>query len=716
MHKAAYTALAGLLFLFVGTPAAQANIINQSSDPYFASQFFFYCAPYASSFEPNKHYIAQNGQCTYSIPSTLSGNKQLLLMKGVPGVSATIVGGDVDTYVGTLMSQYPNTFSGAVVDDQFFAVVYDSSLNQGPTPFIDYLKGTTPTLPQAAVEGQNFYILPWKWGPKPVEDFEPVVVVPGILGSWEKDGAWILDPVLHTYDNLLDTLRANGYVDGQTLFPFPYDWEQTNIDTAYQLGQKIQEIKNVCGCGKVDVIAHSMGGLAAEYYIAGSDYQHDIDQLVLLAVPQAGAPLAYKVWEGGDFSLGSPTYNVLAQIKFYLEARKNGYSSIFDYIQHKPVLSVQELLPVYSYITTASTTPAYPIGHPVNGFLETLQNDIGEQVRYVGNRADISGVRLAVVEATDQNTQSGYEVSPSTNLPKWEHGQPTKTLFSNGDGTVPQDSLEYMFGPDKTFYGSDHNTVASSSAGYIFEEFNSREPDTIVGKTYNPVTSFLYLKLFSPIDMQVVAPDGKRLGKDFANNTELSEIPEAFYSGFNTDNEYVIIPNPLPGEYKVQTVGTGSGGEYTVVAARSDLATTSIAEVAGTTAPGQTIDHAMTLSTTTTDITIDPVSTSTEVTIQQCSDDVKEAYNNLWITKRLVYTRLAADCKQLGRLLTTRDTINRQLDKHPKLLDRFDLGMNIAIKAMLDWMEKLANNQGNTQEAIDLLTQDITWFRENELH
>ncbi|MBI2004886.1 hypothetical protein HYS79_01840 [Patescibacteria group bacterium] len=714
MNGIGYTALAGLLFLLAGVPAASANVINQSSDPYFATQFFFYCGPYTSSFEPNKHYIANNGQCTYSVPATLSGNKQLLLLKGVPGVGATTVGGDTENYPGTLMSQYPNIFGTPAVNDKYFAVIYEVSLDQGPTPLIDYLLGVTSTMPAGAVLGQNFYLLPWQWGPKPVEDFEPVVVVPGILGSWEKDGVWLMDPVLHTYDNLLDTLRANGYVDGQTLFPFPYDWEQTNIDTAYQLGQKIQEIKTACGCGKVDVIAHSMGGLAAEYYIAGDGYQHDIDQLVLLAVPQAGAPLAYKAWEGGEFDFGKIAYNALAQIKFYLEARKNGYSSIFDYIQGKPILSVQELMPIYSYLRTATTTPIYPTGHPANNFLESLQ--INLPVDLWSGGFSIGGARLTVATAAGQSTQNGYEVAPSTNPPRWEHGEPTSTLFSDGDGTVPQDSSEFMFGPDKTFYDNDHNSVASSSAGYIFEAFNSRAPDTIVGKIYNPVTSFLYLQLFSPIDMQVVAPDGKRLGKNFANNTEWSEIPDAFYSGFNSDNEYAIIPNPLPGEYKVETVGTGGGGEYTIVSSYSNLATTTQTELTGATTPGEVIDHTLALSPTTTTVIITIDTPPQEVTPKKCVQDVETAYLNHWITKKSVYTRLLADCRLLGKLFKTRDSMGQSPDKNKKPSDKSLRGINTSIKATLDRMEKLINHKSNTQEAVDLLNQDITWFRENELH
>ena len=82
----------------------------------------------------------------------------------------------------------------------------------------------------------------------------PVIIVPGIMGSEEKNGELVLDPRLKTYDNLKETLLANGYVQNETLFEFPYNWRKSNIVTASLLNDKIQEIKGICQCGKVDIV------------------------------------------------------------------------------------------------------------------------------------------------------------------------------------------------------------------------------------------------------------------------------------------------------------------------------------------------------------------------------------------------------------------------------------------------------------------------------
>src|SRR3989344_8933193 len=172
---------------------------------------------------------------------------------------------------------------------------------------------------------------------------DPLIVIPGIMGSWEYKGKLRMDPILHTYDNLLDNLTTNGYVLDATLFPFPYEWRDSNIQTALLLKKKIDEIKKICSCQKVDIVAHSMGGLVARQYIQSNAYQQDVDQLFFLGTPHLGAPTAYLECEGGGVGLGG--INRSKKILFYNEAKEHGYGTLFDYIHGRPIASVGELLP-----------------------------------------------------------------------------------------------------------------------------------------------------------------------------------------------------------------------------------------------------------------------------------------------------------------------------------------------------------------------------------
>ncbi len=87
---------------------------------------------------------------------------------------------------------------------------------------------------------------------------------------------------------LYPILKEEGYDqrDG-SLFVFPYDWRQSNFDTA----TKLQEFMNSPALNgkQVDIIAHSMGGLVAEIYIKKLDGAKRVKRLVNLAVPFRGS-------------------------------------------------------------------------------------------------------------------------------------------------------------------------------------------------------------------------------------------------------------------------------------------------------------------------------------------------------------------------------------------------------------------------------------------
>ena len=137
------------------------------------------------------------------------------------------------------------------------------------------------------------------------QSLTPVILIPGIMGSMPHNDEWVIDPITHGFDNLIATLKANGYTDGVTLFTFPYDWHKSNVDTAALLKGKIDQVKQVCGCDKVDLVAHSMGGLVARQYIQSSGYGHDVRNLIFLGTPQLGSPKAYLMWAGGENDLDS---------------------------------------------------------------------------------------------------------------------------------------------------------------------------------------------------------------------------------------------------------------------------------------------------------------------------------------------------------------------------------------------------------------------------
>jgi hypothetical protein len=209
------------------------------------------------------------------------------------------------------------------------------------------------------------------------ELIRPVLVVPGIMGTLPRPElfdqwlthrgfapeALVLDPLAHSYDDIVQTLQNAGYIKDQTLFVANYDWRmppgpQTDgardgfisgltgasiTDSTYEYGvdylgywlkQAVQDW-NARHPGvildSVDVIAHSTGGLITRTYIQSAAYNDaipgisgatarlpKINNFIMVGVPNRGASKAFNAlndnWNIGLGIGDSLTYVVLSKL------------------------------------------------------------------------------------------------------------------------------------------------------------------------------------------------------------------------------------------------------------------------------------------------------------------------------------------------------------------------------------------------------------------
>ncbi len=288
----------------------------------------------------------------------------------------------------------------------------------------------------------------------------PVVIVPGLLGSGERGGGWVMDPIFGSYDGLASTLSNAGYVASTTLFTLPYDWRRSNVETAALLKSKLESIRSACRCPKVDVVAHSMGGLAVRSYLGSPDYAGDVGKVVFLGTPHKGAPEDYLAWEGGEVRPGGIASWVLGLLLSH-QAKENGYPDVFSYIRGFPVRSIEELLPAYSYLKPAEgEAPAYPAGHPANPFLASLPDG-------AAGLASVGVPIVNIISGSDSSTVSAIRTSlyPGSGS-KWQDGKPQGYEFAPGDGTVPKESSS--LGPSfDVAIDSSHADLPSKSASLV---------------------------------------------------------------------------------------------------------------------------------------------------------------------------------------------------------------------------------------------------------
>lgn len=165
----------------------------------------------------------------------------------------------------------------------------------------------------------------------------PVVVVPGIMGSKlcriEEDGSrtviWgTLDAILHfsdlrlddeagatqscgliremsylglytqeIYGPFLDRLKAAGYREGSTLLTFDYDWRFSVFDNAARLDAFLD--RSVPEGTRVDIVAHSMGGLVARAFILNEDGADRVNSLITAGSPLRGSVRIFQMLEKG---------------------------------------------------------------------------------------------------------------------------------------------------------------------------------------------------------------------------------------------------------------------------------------------------------------------------------------------------------------------------------------------------------------------------------
>lgn len=407
---------------------------------------------------------------------------------------------------------------------------------------------------------------------------DPVIVIPGIMGSWKwtNSSDLVLDPIAGTYDELLETFEENGYATGVNIFPFPYEWRASNVETAKLLKTKIEAVKVAAKWPKVDIVAHSMGGLIAREYIGTLNGGSNIDQLITLGTPHDGSPKSYLTWEGGEF--GRRFGDLLLENIFQQEAEENGHDSFFDYVRNAPIASVRELLPVSSYLRDKDTSDmrTYPSLYPKNTFLENLKS--------TSNLSKITPILFSniVGKLDSEETVTKLRVEGASiellNNPEavvlWGHGKPEGyddilggdhgMELGDGDGTVPIDSGKNIIADETLELVSRHDNLPTDGAKVVVKTLTGLDALSNEAPVY-PAKSMLLFMPFSPIDIQIVAPSGKRVGKDFETGGFVNEIDGAYYTGSDTENEFVAIPRPEKGEYRILRQGTGNG-EYRVEA------------------------------------------------------------------------------------------------------------------------------------------------------
>ena len=108
---------------------------------------------------------------------------------------------------------------------------------------------------------------------------DPILFVHG----WNSSGS--------VWNTMISRFQADGWTAAE-LNNWSYNTSQSNVTTAGQVRDKVNQIRAATGAAKVDVITHSMGGLSTRYYAKNLGGDATIDEWVSLGGPNHGTDTA----------------------------------------------------------------------------------------------------------------------------------------------------------------------------------------------------------------------------------------------------------------------------------------------------------------------------------------------------------------------------------------------------------------------------------------
>ncbi|MDP2704908.1 MAG: hypothetical protein U1D31_02060 [Patescibacteria group bacterium] len=567
-------------------------------------------------------------------------------------------------------------------------------------------------------------------------ELEPIVIVPGLGTSWNPDvffengtvnTQWGFFPYVENYDNLIRAMEEKGYVLDQTLFIAFYDWRKNNSNSVTDyLIPTIDKALEHSLTGKVDIIAHSMGGLVARSYIQGDFYRNDVDQFFMLGTPNYGSSDAYTIWEGAQIPDHWPRIQktLLNGYLGFLNVISQSVNDKYDVI-HTFVPSIKELLPLYIYIQDKNTgiftfpTEMYEqnnflanldIGEPPNG-LEPLFLGVRE-ITNIGS-AGLNTLSLIPVvlrgpnetklwadgipdpqkpvqdSAMGDNTvlleSSLFEISdiePYDPTPVWNEESPFKKLLAILTQPVFAQVILDCDGVacfrQRTIENVAHEELPTQAINLILERLDF-EPTGIEFSPYHEPDKILSFWFASPVDVKITAPDEKIITKD------VTEVPEAFYDGTSDPlgPKFILIPDAEDGNYKVELSGIGDGEYHMVVSYVDENSDNSVVK-GGTISSGEKIGYSITLTSSSEDnptqvsdpLPIEEDKTALEL-IDELISDVEQYYTDGLIKGFLVkktllisFNVLKAEIKELNGLLDKYETKpTKQIKRRIKILE-----------------------------------------------
>ncbi|MBI2309997.1 hypothetical protein HYU89_03780 [Candidatus Collierbacteria bacterium] len=377
----------------------------------------------------------------------------------------------------------------------------------------------------------------------------PVVILPGMMGSWCKDAIingtdcptnWTALPKsLDPYDLLVSSIINAPDIPDDDVFIWYYDWRKQITDLAGQLNIYINStvLSGKPAGTKVRLVGHSYGGLISSKY--AQDNSAKVSKLITVGSPHKGAAMAYGAWEGGEIWDFPAAERIPLQI--LLNARAGLFLTSKDVIRND-FKAVKEILPTFDYLVNQSNQTI-----PESTMLQ-------RNPQLPGQYAGLSSIKsllttMTGLENSSSDTLSSIKITPRNwidqALDLWEDGKPKQFIRSSaGDLTVLRSSGRYDQASSVPEVTADHLGLVTSTAGInqILQSLGSSATTAITSNNLENNNGLAVFFLRSPVNISVTF-----------NGTNY----------LDSDNDgLIIIENVVSGTATATLTGTGNGAYH----------------------------------------------------------------------------------------------------------------------------------------------------------
>ncbi len=404
-----------------------------------------------------------------------------------------------------------------------------------------------------------------------------VTVATGTVGN-------ITFPLFNYSEKLISEFKNQGYTEGVDFFMFPYDWRYgVNEDNVNNLKNKINEILNETGSEKVDVVAHSTGGLLVKKYVMENPTSNNINKAVFVGVPNTGAPKAIKtLLEGDNFgnllladsemkkiAKNLPVvYDLAPSAEYY--KNKGSFlevlnDSFFSYDKHdlnfdevKKYLIDDHSFNLQAWTNAQNLHTADFDNYDMRNAGIDLYSIVGCKTGTVGKIVEVKSIFPDYYALMSVPGDSTVPLESATNLPINESNKFYALKASHGE-MLSQDGIRQkivdIFSGNNSSISSDLITQDNNKCG-----LNGRA-----------------ISVYSPLSIDVLDSSGNHSGLMNDGVSIENNIPNADYEMMG-EHKFVYLPTDNNQNYTIKIAGIGDG-VFTITDANIENSTTTSMQV-----------------------------------------------------------------------------------------------------------------------------------------